>query len=318
MPFKGERVLAFLGHQPLSNAVSLEKTNQPQIVNYEQTVIVTELIPGSECELGLFSPSPLRWRAHGGNQSITRRQVAFSVDLDEDWTGALPGCAQQVLTAPGVARPRGGEGSSLSVKTPSKPRRVTRTDDSEVVSMRKLFGNNPAVSTGLPETLLLSPQNTAMSKCRRGANLRCCRRQERRRSVPVSPAEVIALTAHSRHGPVGFTHSKNSPLLTRISNTIDSRSASSPPPLPSSLHRAPPTCCRKSWSTAGAANELSRWEIWTQSEALIGGLSLRGSPYRLSRRWTTEITGGQYRVNLREQQHWWVLMDLVLSQASPK
>lgn len=110
MPFKGERVLAFLGHQPLSSSVTLEKTNQPNFVNYEQTVIVTELTSGSECEL----VSSVHLRSTEGLTVEIRAShagVAFSVDLDEDWTGALPGCAQQVFTAPSVARPRGGEGS---------------------------------------------------------------------------------------------------------------------------------------------------------------------------------------------------------------
>lgn len=305
MPFKGERVLAFLGHQPLSSSVTLEKTNQPNFVNYEQTVIVTELTSGSECEL----VSSVHLRSTEGLTVEIRASHAGRLPSVWTWmrTGLVrsPDARNKSSPLPASLVLEAGK-AQFERENPSKPRCVTRTDDSEVVSIRKLFENNPAVSTGLPETLLLLPKTHRCQSAER-SELALLSASGEAQIRPAVPAELIALTAHSRHGPVGSTHSNNSPLLTRIGNTIDSRSASSPPPLPSSLRRAPPTCCRKSWLTGAAANELSRWEIWTQSEALIGGLSRPGtereSPCSLWGPWTTESTGGKHRTNLREQQH---------------
>lgn len=157
MPFKGERVLAFLGHQPLSSSVTLEKTNQPNFVNYEQTVIVTELTSGSECEL----VSSVHLRSTEG----------LTVEIRASHAGRLPSVWTWMRTGLVRSPDARNKSSPLPVslvleagkaqferENPSKPRCVTRTNDSEVVSMRKQFENNPAVSTGLPETLLLLPK----------------------------------------------------------------------------------------------------------------------------------------------------------------
>lgn len=58
-------------------------------------------------------------------------------------------------------------------------------------------------------------------------------RQVDRRSALLSPRSAQARTKHRHYGRLGFTQSNNSRVLTRRGNTIDSRTASNPPPLPS-------------------------------------------------------------------------------------